>query len=120
MREVKEIRLLLFFTLPIVAFFGLLSGPLAEAGVKAALSHYLSIKPGEEDFAASAIMVYHISAVIVMAGTLYLAVKYLDHDTRLTNPVVKLATAGWVVAVPSGLAFAYFGRSPVAHALWLA
>ncbi|WP_237179457.1 hypothetical protein [Pyrobaculum ferrireducens] len=45
--------------------------------------------------------------------------KYLDHDTRLTNPIVKLATAGWIVAVPSGLAFAYFGRSPVAHALWL-
>ncbi|WP_237179456.1 hypothetical protein [Pyrobaculum ferrireducens] len=64
MREVKEVRLLLFFTLPIVAFFGLLSGPLAEAGVKAALSHYLSIKPGEEDFAARAIMVYHIAAVI--------------------------------------------------------
>ncbi|MCX8137127.1 hypothetical protein [Pyrobaculum aerophilum] len=115
----REIKLLLFFTLPLLAFFGLLSGPLAEAGVKEALSRYLSIGPGEEDFAARVIMAYHIAAVVVMAGTLYLAAKYVDHEPNTGRIAVNLATAGWLIAVPSDLAFAYFGRSPLAHGLWL-
>jgi hypothetical protein len=70
MRKPDEIALLLFFDLPIIGFFGLLSGPIAEAGVKDQLAKYLSIAPTEEDFAARAIMAYHIAAAIVMAGTL--------------------------------------------------
>ncbi len=119
MKRLEPIPLLLFFTLPIVGFFGLLSGPLAEAGVKSLLANYLSIAPTEEDFAARAIMAYHVAAVIVMAGTLYLAIKYVEHDERLEKPVLGLATAGWIISVLSGLSFAYFGRSPLAHGMWL-
>lgn len=119
MKRIEPIPLLLFFTLPILGFFGLLSGPLAEAGVKSILASHLSIAPTEEDFAARAIMAYHIAAVVVMAGTLYLAVKYVEHDERLEKPVLGLATAGWIISVVSGLAFAYFGRSPLAHGVWL-
>jgi len=119
MKRPDEIAVLLFFTLPLIGFFGLLSGPLAEAGVKDFLAKYLSLAPTEEDFAARAIMAYHIAAVVVMAGTLYLAAKYVDHDERLRAPVLALATAGWVISVVFGLVFAYFGRSPLAHGMWL-
>jgi len=119
MRRPDEIALLLFFALPIIGFFGLLSGPIAEAGVKDQLAKYLSIAPTEEDFATRAIMAYHIAAAIVMAGTLYLALKYVEYDERLRGSVSGLATAGWIIAVVSGLAFAYFGRSPLAHGMWL-
>jgi len=119
MRKPDGIALLLFFALPIIGFFSLLSGPIAEAGVKDQLAKYLSIAPTEEDFVARAIMAYHIAAAIVMAGTLYLALKYVEYDERLRSYVSGLATAGWIIAVVSGLAFAYFGRSPLAHGMWL-
>lgn len=117
--QIREVNLLLFITLPVVIFFGLLSGPLAEAGVKDALAQYLTIRPTEEDFAARAIMVYHIAAVIAMAALLYLALVYVEHDKRLDPLIRATALAGWLTAVPSGLVFAYFGRSAVAHGLWL-
>lgn len=84
-----------------MAFFGLLSGPLAEAGFKKALADSGVIIASEENFASRAIMVYHIAAVIVMAGTLYLALRHVEFDQRLEAPYT--ATAGWLIAVPSGL-----------------
>lgn len=46
-----------------------------------------------------------------MAATLYLALKYINHDARLDPAIRATASAGWAIATPSGIVFAYFGPS---------
>ncbi|MEM3783094.1 MAG: hypothetical protein QXX32_06105, partial [Thermofilum sp.] len=119
MKRPMYVDFLLIASLPVIVFLSLLSGPIAELGFKDFLFKIFSVKATEEDFAARVIMVYHVAAAIVMAGTLYLAVKYVDHDEKLRKPLLNLVTAGWIITVLSALVFAYFWRSPLVHGVYL-
>jgi len=119
MKRPEYVDFLLIASLPVIVFLSLLSGPIAELGFKDFLFKIFSVKATGEDFAARVIMVYHVAAAIVMAGTLYLAVKYVDHDEKLRKPLLNLVTAGWIITVLSALVFAYFWRSPLVHGVYL-
>lgn len=116
-REEKALLLAAFLT---IAFFATLSGPLAEAlPVKRALVVWGPPEETFEDFEARAIMAYHVAAVVVMSALSYLTLRYVEIDERLKPLAARLTTAGWVVAMPSGVVFAYFWRSPVVHTVWV-
>ncbi|MFN7105201.1 MAG: hypothetical protein ACK4M3_01225 [Pyrobaculum sp.] len=64
-------------------------------------------------------MAYHVAAVVVMSALSHLALRYVELDERLKPLAAMLTTIGWAVAVPSGVIFAYFWRSPVIHGMWV-
>ncbi|QOJ79028.1 hypothetical protein IG193_00740 [Infirmifilum lucidum] len=113
-------KALLVATSLAIAFLATLSGPLAESlPVKKAILSLGQAKATFEDFEARAIMAYHVAAVVVMSALAYLALRYVDMDQSYKPGVSELVTAGWSLAIPSGIVFAYFWRSPLVHTVWI-
>lgn len=116
----RQEKALLTTTFFVIAFLATLSGPLAESlPVKKWLFSLGAAADTFEDFEARAIMAYHVAAVVVMSALAYLALRYVEMDESLKPLISKTVTVGWALALPSGVVYAYFWRSPVVHTVWI-
>lgn len=102
------------------AFFGMLSGPMEDLGVKTFLMKNLglSLLPGERE--GRIIILYHTIAMAVVAIETYMitALYPMKQEDRLR--INSTITVGYIVSLVFGLWFAYFGHNYVFHGLFIA
>lgn len=101
------------------AFFGMLSGPMAEFGFSEIFADVtgMSLIPAERE--GRIILLYHTIAMAVVAINVYLitgSVPLRDYFHSIINGVI---TFGYITAMLFGILFAYFGHNFIYHGLYL-
>lgn len=103
----------------VTAIFGMLSGPMVEWGVKDVVVRLLDLDLVPAEREGRIIMLYHAIAMAVVAIAVYLitaVVPMKPHEQATINATV---TAGYILSMICGLAFAYLGHEWIFHGLWL-
>ena len=104
----------------ISAFFGSLSGPMADLGVKEVIVKTFGIDLVEAEREGRLIMLYHVIAMAVIAIETYMItdlVPMKDHQRVQINSTI---TFGYLAAIIGGLSFAYWGTSWIMHGIYIA
>jgi hypothetical protein len=102
------------------AFFGFLSGPMEEFGVRSFMIHNLglSLVPAERE--GRIIILYHTLAMAVVAIETYLITALVKMKKSEQIRINLTITAGYITSLIFGLLFAYFGHNYVFHGLFIA
>ncbi len=104
----------------VTAIFGMLSGPMAEFGVRDVVVRVLgmSLLPHERE--GRIIILYHSIAMAVVAIETYLITSMVPMPKRQQATINATITVGYLCAMIFGLGFAYFGRNWAFHGLYIA
>ena len=101
------------------AFFGMLSGPLAEFGVRDFVVRTFGLDMDAMEREGRIIILYHALAMTVVAIETYLITSLqpmkADEQVRINSTI----TVGYLCALVFGLAFAYWGQVWVFHGLYI-
>lgn len=102
------------------AFFGTLSGPMAEWGVRDAVVRLFGMELVEAEREGRLIILYHAIAVTVVAIETYMITGLVPMGERRQAAINATITAGYLLALVFGLLFAYWGHNWTFHGLYLA
>jgi hypothetical protein len=103
----------------VTAIWGTLSGPLAEIGVKEISVKLLGMDLMEGEREGRLIMLYHSIAMAVIAILVYMITANLPMKKVYGAFINATVTAGYLISLPSGLGFAYFGHNWTLHGLFI-
>lgn len=101
------------------AFFGMLSGPMAEFGVRDFWVRTFGMDLQAAEREGRIIILYHAIAMAVVAIETYLITYLLPMKKRSQVSINATITVGYLCAMVFGLAFAYFGHNWVFHGLYI-
>ncbi len=103
----------------VTAFFGMISGPMAELGIRdgwVQLTH-MSLNPAERE--GRIVMLYHTIAMAVIAIQVYIINALIPMKPYFKTMINGTITVGYITALIGGLVFAYFGHNWIFHGLFL-
>jgi len=103
----------------VVAIWGMLSGPLAEWGVRDVVVPALNMDLVEAEREGRIVMLYHSIAMVIVAIEVYFItdiVKMKESEKAFINATV---TVGYMCAIIFGLLFGYFGHNYIFHGIFL-
>jgi len=103
----------------VVAIWGMLSGPLAEMGVRDVVVQGLGMDLVEAEREGRIVMLYHSIAMVVVAIEVYFITDIVKMKDRERSSINAAVTLGYLCAVIFGLLFGYFGRSWIFHGIFL-
>ena len=101
------------------AIFGMLSGPLAELGVRDVVVRALGMKLVEAEREGRIIILYHTIAMAVIAIETYMITGLLKMGDFYKTAVRLLITVGYLLAMLFGMGFAYWGHNWILHGLYI-
>ncbi len=103
----------------VTALFGMLSGPMAEMGVREVIVRALrmDLQPAERE--GRIIILYHSIAMAVVAIEVYMITSLLAMREFYRKAVRVLITVGYLMTMIFGLLFAYWGHEWVFHGLFI-
>ncbi len=104
----------------VTAIWGMLSGPMAEMGVREVVVNVLGMDLVQAEREGRIIILYHSIAMAVIAIETYIITDLLKMKPVLKTAIRTLITVGYLVTMIFGLAFAYFGHFWVFHGLYIA
>ncbi len=101
------------------AFFGMLSGPMAELGIRAVWvqTFHIALEPAERE--GRIVMLYHTIAMAIVAIETYIITALVPMKPAHRTNINATITIGYVFAFVCGLGFAYFGHNWILHGLFL-
>lgn len=102
------------------ALFGMLSGPMAEFGVRDVVVRALGMDLNPAEREGRIIILYHSIAMAVVAIEVYMITSLLKMNEFYRKAVRTLITIGYLLAMIFGLGFAYWGHEWVFHGLYIA
>ncbi len=100
--------------------FGMLSGPMAEFGVRDVVVRALNIDLVPAEREGRIIILYHSIAMAVVAIETYMITSLLMMKDFYRTAVRALVTCGYLMAMIFGMGFAYWGHSWALHGLYIA
>lgn len=103
----------------VAAFFGMLSGPMAEFGVRDFWVRTFGIDLQAAEREGRIIILYHSIAMAVVAIETYLITYLLPMKKHAQISINATITVGYLCAMIFGLAFAYFGHNWLFHGLYI-
>lgn len=103
----------------ISAFFGLLSGPMADYGIKDVVVKFFGIQLIEAEREGRLIILYHTLAMIVVAIETYMITDLLKIKENQRVAINSTITIGYLAVILGGLPFAYWGHSWPLHGLFI-
>ncbi|WP_374711597.1 hypothetical protein [Symbiobacterium terraclitae] len=103
----------------VTAIWSSLSGPMVEWGVKDFVVRTLGMKLVEAEREGRIISLYHAIAFAVVAVLVYLMTHAIPMRVQQRANINATITAGYMLAMVSGLIFGYFGQNWVFHGLFL-
>jgi hypothetical protein len=103
----------------VTAFFGMLSGPMVEFGIKDFMVETFGLNLIEAEREGRIIMLYHTIAMAVVAIEVYFMTDILPMKKHQQTTINATVTFGYLTAMIFGLGFAYFGHNFVFHGLFL-
>jgi len=101
------------------ALFGMLSGPLAEFGVRDVVVRLFRMKLIEAEREGRIIILYHSIAMAVVAIETYMVTGLLKMKELYKNAVRVLITVGYLLTMIFGMGFAYWGHNWAFHGLFI-
>ncbi len=101
------------------AIFGMLSGPMAELGVRDVIVRMLGMKLVEAEREGRIIILYHSIAMAVVAIESYMITSLLKMKEFYKQAVRVLITVGYILTMVFGMGFAYWGHNWVFHGLFI-
>ncbi len=119
-RSTKGLALVGFAMVALVtAFFGMLSGPMVEFGIRDFMVETFGLDLVEAEREGRIIMLYHTIAMAVVAIEVYFMTDMLPMKKHQQTTINATVTFGYLTAMIFGLGFAYFGHNFVFHGLFL-
>ena len=104
----------------VAAVWGMLSGPMAEMGVREVVVKLLGMDMVQAEREGRIIILYHSIAMAVIAIETYIVTGLLKMKPALKSAITALITVGYMVTMVFGLLFAYFGHFWAFHGLYIA
>jgi len=101
------------------AIFGMLSGPLAELGVRDFVVRFLKMDLVQAEREGRIIILYHSIAMAVVAIETYMITSLLKMKEFYKMAVRVLITVGYILTMIFGMGFAYWGHNWVLHGLYI-
>ena len=101
------------------AIFGMLSGPLAELGVRDFVIRFLKMDLVQAEREGRIVILYHSIAMAVIAIETYMITSLLKMKEFYKMAVRVLITIGYILAMVFGMGFAYWGHNWALHGLYI-
>lgn len=102
------------------ALFSMLSGPMAEMGVRDVVVRALGIDLVHAEREGRIIILYHSIAMAVVAIEVTIVTSLLHMRSAYKTAIRALVTTGYLMSMIFGMAFAYWGHSWPLHGLYIA
>lgn len=103
----------------VTAVWGMLSGPMAEMGVRDVVVRTLGMDIVQAEREGRIIILYHSIAMAIIAIETYMITGLLKMKEFLKMSVRVLITVGYLLTMIFGMGFAYFGRNWAFHGLYI-
>jgi hypothetical protein len=104
----------------VTAVWGMLSGPMAELGVRQVVVKALGMDMVQAEREGRIIILYHSIAMAVVAIEVYMITSLLKMKAFFKTAINAIITAGYLLTMIFGLLFAYFGHNWAFHGLYIA
>jgi hypothetical protein len=101
------------------AIWGMLSGPMAEMGVREVVIKTLGMDIVQSEREGRIIILYHSIAMAVVAIETYMITGLLKMKAFYKTAVRVLITVGYILTMVFGMGFAYFGHNWAFHGLYI-
>jgi len=102
------------------ALFGMLSGPMAEFGIRDVVVRLFNMDLVQAEREGRIIILYHSIAMAVVAIETYIITAMLKMKEFYKTAVRVLITVGYLSAMIFGMGFAYWGHNWPLHGLYIA
>jgi hypothetical protein len=103
----------------VTALWGMLSGPMAELGVRDGVISLLGMDLVPAEREGRIIILYHSIAMAVVAIETYMITGLLRFREFYRTASRTLVTVGYLLSMIFGLLFAYFGHNWIFHGLFI-
>ncbi|MGD8403017.1 MAG: hypothetical protein PVJ21_05115 [Anaerolineales bacterium] len=103
----------------VTATWGMLSGPMAEMGVREVVVKALGMDLVQTEREGRIIILYHSIAMAIVAIETYMITSLLKMKSFFKTAINALITVGYLVTMIFGLGFAYFGHNWAFHGLYI-
>jgi hypothetical protein len=103
----------------VTAIWGMLSGPMAELGVRQVIVRLLGMDIVQVEREGRIVILYHSIAMAVVAIETYMITGLLVLKPLFKTAINATITLGYSVTMVFGLGFAYFGHNRVFHSLYV-
>jgi hypothetical protein len=102
------------------ALFGMLSGPMADFGIRDGVVRLLNMQLVQAEREGRIIILYHSIAMAVVAIETYMITGLLKMKEFYKLSVRLLITVGYLMTMIFGMGFAYWGHNWALHGLYIA
>ena len=103
----------------VTAVWGMLSGPMAEWGVREVVVKALGMDMVQAEREGRIIILYHSIAMAIVAIETYMITGLLKMKPFFKTAINGIITAGYLLTMIFGLGFAYFGHNWAFHGLYI-
>jgi hypothetical protein len=103
----------------VTAVWGMLSGPMAEMGVREVVIKLLGMDIVQAEREGRIIILYHSIAMAIVAIETYMVTSLLKMKPFFKTAINAIITVGYIVTLIFGMGFAYFGHNWAFHGLYI-
>ncbi len=103
----------------VAAIWGMLSGPMAEMGVREVVIKLFGMDMVQAEREGRIIILYHSIAMAIVAIETYMVTSLLKMNAFFKMAVRVLITVGYMLTMVFGMLFAYFGHNWAFHGLYI-
>jgi len=103
----------------VTAVWGMLSGPMAEMGVREIVIKVLGMKIVQAEREGRIVILYHSIAMAIIAIETYMVTGLIKMKTFFKTAINATITFGYILTMVFGMGFAYFGRNWAFHGLYI-
>ncbi len=103
----------------VAAIWGMLSGPMAEMGVREVVIKLFGMDMVQAEREGRIIILYHSIAMAIIAIETYMVTSLLKMKAFFKMAVRVLITVGYMLTMVFGMLFAYFGHNWAFHGLYI-
>jgi hypothetical protein len=104
----------------VTAVWGMLSGPMAEMGVREIVIKAFGMDIVQAEREGRIIILYHSIAMGVIAIETYMITGLLKMKAFFKTAINAIITAGYILTMIFGMGFAYFGHNWAFHGVYIA
>ncbi len=104
----------------VTAVWGMMSGPMAELGVRDVVVNALGMDLVQAEREGRIIILYHSIAMAIIAIETYMITSLLKMKPFFKIAINAMITVGYLMAMIFGMGFAYFGHNWAFHGLYIA
>jgi len=103
----------------VTAIWGMISGPMAEFGVRDIVIRTFGMDIVEAEREGRIILLYHAIAMAVVAIEVYIIIDMVPMKKHQQTNINTIITFGYILSLIFGLLFGYFGHNFIFHGLYI-